>query len=706
MTPIVPPGSWGSALVGLVSLPLGLVGALVAALHPALRGELRGRLGLDVAPVAPGAVWVHAASLGELRAAEGLLDSLDGPILLTADTDAGVARARAIAASRPAIVAGVRPIDHPFTLAPLWADARPRALVFIEGVFPPVLAAMARRAGVPVIRASARLGPRTRRFAAWAPALFRAWTAPTTRVFAKDAGEADVFRRFGAAPVEVGGDTKLVAALPPPALRWARTYVVGASTRPGDEAALLAAVDAFPEPARPGLLLAPRAPERFDAVAALLAGRRWVRRSAVTGVVSADVDVVLLDSIGELSGMLAGSRAVFVGGTFDRALGGHSPAEAVVARAPVIAGPHRQANAAAWRLASVHDAETPEALHDALARAFAATPPVPDLVRVDLPRAGAQAGVGADPRVVWELRRATTHPAAPEACPRPWLAPVAVAVALGEPVRRAWRARAPTRVDVPVVSVESVNARGPGRTSIARWAAAALGAEGRCVGVVVRGYRRPGGGRDVRVGAAFGDVGDEGALIARDGWLVAAGPDRGAAARLLVARGCDAIVVDDGGPDLHADVRIEVVDARFPSGRGVLPAGERRRRERGEGRVILQHGRSTDGPWARRHWGPWRRGEGVEAPAGPVAMFAGLGRSADARHAADVPIGRFCDVGDHGEIDAVAVAALRRWAGALPLATTAKDLVRLPASFADEVYWRDVTVEVEGWDPAWWAFSR
>ena len=69
-------------------------------------------------PVNPGATWLVASSVGEVRAAAALLPWLTGPVMITGDTDTGAAVARTLSA-----VAGRRPIDHPWTLAPAWAEA-------------------------------------------------------------------------------------------------------------------------------------------------------------------------------------------------------------------------------------------------------------------------------------------------------------------------------------------------------------------------------------------------------------------------------------------------------------------------------------------------------------------------------------------------------------------------------------------------------
>jgi len=86
------------------------------------------------------------------------------------------------------------------------------------------------------------------------------------------------------------------------------------------------------------VIIAPRKPFRFDAVAKKLegSGLRWTRR---TGLDDPAADVLLLDSIGELAGTFEYADAVFMGGTLSE-MGGHNILEPALAGKPVIAGPH------------------------------------------------------------------------------------------------------------------------------------------------------------------------------------------------------------------------------------------------------------------------------------------------------------------------------------------------------------------------------
>ena len=106
-----------------------------------LPADLGERLGLHVPAVACGAWWLVASSVGEARVAAGLARSLPGDHLLTVDTAAGAAVARGLTPT-----ACRRPLDLGPSLAPLWAEARPRAMIWVEGAYWPTLAALAHRA--------------------------------------------------------------------------------------------------------------------------------------------------------------------------------------------------------------------------------------------------------------------------------------------------------------------------------------------------------------------------------------------------------------------------------------------------------------------------------------------------------------------------------------------------------------------------------
>lgn len=377
-----PGGHSLAALLALLGLP---VGAATLALRPGLREGLGERLGRHPGAGAPGAVWVHGASVGEIAAALRLVDALGArgeTVVASTTTVTGRARVRA---ARPELLAGLAPLDHPWVVAAALRRVRPSALVLVETELWPAWIAAAADRGVPVLVASGRLSdrsfPRYRRV--------RRLLAPTLRrlaaVGARSAEDAERFRALGvpATRVRVTGDLKLEPDAQAPALAptLARAFddvpvLVAGSTHPGEEEAALAALGAAEaEGFALALVVAPRRPERFEAVAAHLqaSGRRVQRRSGPEALAPLRPgEVLLLDSVGELDAVWSRAAVAFVGGTL-APVGGHNLLEPLRHGRPVLFGPHTANVRDAAALLRETGAGRGVADADALARAVVAT---------------------------------------------------------------------------------------------------------------------------------------------------------------------------------------------------------------------------------------------------------------------------------------------------------------------------------------------
>lgn len=301
-------------------------------------------------------VWIHAASVGEVLAAEPLVRELRErrpglPIFVTTTSVPGrEAAAHHVAADAVSLA----PLDVAWLTDAAVRKIRPRALVLIETELWPALIRSAKRAGVPVILASGRISERAAARYARIPNLMRAMLGFVDLCLMQSSIDAERICALGAEPqrVRVVGNLKfarqasaVVAQAGENALmRWLaqRPLFVAASTHPGEEECVLQAMAqvwrAYPQ-AR--LLLAPRRPERFNAVAGLLqhCGIVAIRRSEFREPVS-EARVVLLDTVGELPAYLACATGVFVGGTFDAKVGGHNVLEPALFGKPVAFGPH------------------------------------------------------------------------------------------------------------------------------------------------------------------------------------------------------------------------------------------------------------------------------------------------------------------------------------------------------------------------------
>jgi len=310
-------------------------------------------------PVATAPIWVHAVSVGEVQAAAALITALRAhypqtPLLVTTFTPTGAARARALFGD----AAEVRflPFDLPGSVRRFLGRIRPRLAVIIETELWPNLYRQCRRQRIPLVIASARLSRRSIDRYRRLGALFKETVAGGVVIAAQGEGDAERFRALGAAAERtyVTGNLKFDLTLPSDigergrALREqyapSRSVWVAGSTHGGAEEEAVLEAHRHVSSLHPGTLLviAPRHPNRFGDVAAWLErqGIAFTRRSSPGGRPARDgINVLLLDTLGELLYFYAASDVAFVGGSLVR-IGGHNLLEPAAMGLPILTGPH------------------------------------------------------------------------------------------------------------------------------------------------------------------------------------------------------------------------------------------------------------------------------------------------------------------------------------------------------------------------------
>jgi len=379
--------------------------------EPLYRHALAERLGFGP-PVAPGALWLHAVSLGETRAAAALVDALRARhpglrLLLTHGTATGREAGRALL--RDGDVQCWLPWDTPGAVRRFLRRHRPAVGVLMETEIWPNLLQEARAAGVPMVLANARLSEKSLAKSRRIDVLIRPAAAALVRVLAQTEADAQRLRLAGAAQVQVCGNlkfdvdprTELLARGSEWRRRAARPVVLAAVTREGEEEPLLQCWLRLAPP-RPLLLLVPRHPQRFDAVAALVSGcglSLWRRSTweAQPPAEAAVADVWLGDSMGEMPLYYAAADVALLGGSFGR-FGGQNLIEAAACGCPLLMGPHTYnfSEAAEWSLAagaSLRVADIEEGVARAVALAHDASRD--DWVRRALAFAAAHRGAAA-----------------------------------------------------------------------------------------------------------------------------------------------------------------------------------------------------------------------------------------------------------------------------------------------------------------------
>jgi 3-deoxy-D-manno-octulosonic-acid transferase len=296
-------------------------------------------------------IWLHAVSLGETRAAEPLLRALQSlhpecELLLTQMTATGREAAQQLlgGSARVAWLA----YDYPSAVRRFVRHFRPRLGILMETEIWFNLVRECERSGVPLLLANARMSARSARGYAVVAPLVRAALGRMGAVAAQTDKDAERLLSLGARAVKVTGNLKFDAvpsagseALAAQFRRWFgdRLVLLAASTREAEEELLL---DALEKNAlgHAILVIVPRHPQRFDAVAQLLSARglKFTRRSA-NAPLEPDCDIVLGDSMGEMAAYYRAADVAFVGGSL-LAYGGQNLIEACAAGVPVLVGPY------------------------------------------------------------------------------------------------------------------------------------------------------------------------------------------------------------------------------------------------------------------------------------------------------------------------------------------------------------------------------
>jgi len=305
-----------------------------------------------------GLIWVHAVSVGELLAVAPLVERMlqewpDKAVLITNTTPTGSEQTQKLFGNR--VEHTWFPFDTPLVTGAFLRHWSPQLVVMVETEIWPNIMASAREQGIPVALVNARLSARSARGYARLGDFTRETLKSFSLIAAQSKSDDRRFRRIGADPgaMQVVGSIKFDIDL---AARRGQLEVIkselgsdiksrplwaAASTHPGEEQLVIDAYQALRQRGiETRLLLAPRHPNRTADIIKLLekASLSYQRRSDKTPI-STDTDVLIIDTLGELSAFLGLADAAFIGGSLVPR-GGHNPIEAAAWGCAVITGPH------------------------------------------------------------------------------------------------------------------------------------------------------------------------------------------------------------------------------------------------------------------------------------------------------------------------------------------------------------------------------
>lgn len=347
----------------VLALPYFLFQALTHQKYLASFRQRLGNLPAQFASIPAGGIWIHAVSVGELLAVLPLVHALQQrwparPLWISTTTSTGQGLARTKLAGQARVF--YFPLDWRFAVRKALAATRPAIVLVAETEIWPNFLRECRSRHVPVLLVNGRLSDRSvRRYRIVRPFLKRV-LSDFQRCCMQTKLDRERLLSIGASEteVEVCGNLKYDIAVPEGfqskveayrqlfCLSEGRFVIVAGSTMKDEEVEVLSAFKSLRACCPQALLiLAPRHPERFDEVEALLAGQRfrYCRRSKLKPERSQQpapqTEVILLDSMGELATLYALADVVFIGGSLVPT-GGHNILEPALYRKPILFGPH------------------------------------------------------------------------------------------------------------------------------------------------------------------------------------------------------------------------------------------------------------------------------------------------------------------------------------------------------------------------------
>lgn len=325
--------------------------------NPAYKTRWQERFGFFSWPdVDKPVLWIHAVSVGEVNAATPIINRLLEQyshylILVTTVTPTGAFTIRQHFGED--IRHLYLPYDLPFSVKRFIKTIKPSLLITMETEIWPNLYSICQHSNTPILIINARLSEKSSRGYQLVAGLMKQTLMKVSVIAAQTKKDADRFISFGADQdkVIVAGNLKFDITIPHSISEQAeslkryfsvnRPIWIAASTQEGEEEVILKAhemvLKKYPDAI---LILAPRHPERVNKVISLCdtEGMKYVKRTEQRSF-SPELNVYILDTLGELQLHYAASQLAFVGGSLVKT-GGQNMMEPASLGLPVISGPH------------------------------------------------------------------------------------------------------------------------------------------------------------------------------------------------------------------------------------------------------------------------------------------------------------------------------------------------------------------------------
>jgi len=307
-------------------------------------------------------VWIHAVSVGEVMATIPLIQQIkkrypSQKIVLSTVTVTGSYTASLRAREVDAVM--YFPFDYPFIVRRVIRKINPKLFITLETEIWPNILRELKRKNIPSVLISGRISNHSYHKYKWARFFFSK-VLDNIDVFCMQT-EVDTKRIIDIGAKEdraiTAGNLKFDQQVPILTseekattysifnLKEGQRLFIAGSTHRGEEELVLEVFKNLKKSFNDLILmLAPRHPERFNEVAQLLDrhGMQSIKKTEIENDKSRNnYDVILIDTIGDLSKLYSIGTIIFVGGSLV-STGGHNVLEPVSYKKAVIFGPHME----------------------------------------------------------------------------------------------------------------------------------------------------------------------------------------------------------------------------------------------------------------------------------------------------------------------------------------------------------------------------
>jgi 3-deoxy-D-manno-octulosonic-acid transferase len=305
-------------------------------------------------------IWIHAVSVGEVMATRPLVNSIkktypDIPIILSTVTETGNLTAHKNTKGVDQVI--FFPLDYSFIVKKVISKINPLLFVTLETELWPNFSRELHLQNIPSLVISGRISSASFRSYSFFRFFFKKVLSNIDGFCMQTKTDADRIIHIGAPSekVNVTGNIKFDLQIPPitkeEIIKIQNSFYfndkdnifIAGSTHRGEEEIIIKVFTALKKKINNlTLILAPRHPERFDEVEALIKQSKipYLRRTALSKTPKSNQNhVILLDTIGELAKSYSIADIVFIGGSLVP-VGGHNVLEPAVFRKPVIFGKH------------------------------------------------------------------------------------------------------------------------------------------------------------------------------------------------------------------------------------------------------------------------------------------------------------------------------------------------------------------------------